>query len=132
MFDKIIAAIWRNIRHNPIEYIAGIVLAIMLFLLFGCEPTTKSVWNPETKVTRAQLQIEMEHYLASVEARFADLDKQDKFRQFIFNQAFIIAESGGVNPLGILTALGSLFGAAVFADNRKKDSVIKKLKAPTK
>ena len=131
MFDKITEAILRNVRHNPTEYIIGLVIALILIFLVGCEPTTESVRNPETRVTRAQLQNEIELYLVSVEGRFADLDQKEKFRNFVFKQAFIIAESGGINPLGILTTLGSLFGVGAFVDNRRKDSVIKKLKNST-
>ena len=66
---------------------------------------------------------ELDHILSVAELRFQELDQQDRIRQIIFDSAIMMAQSGKVSPLGILTTLGAILGLGATADNvvlRKK------------
>ena len=84
--------------------------AIILLYVFGCESTTRSLEDPQTKVTRAELQNELETILAKYELRNIELTRQDRIRDIITQNALIIAETGGANPIGIITTLLAVYG----------------------
>ena len=44
--------------------------------------------------------------------RLAELDKQQQFQDIIFKNAVLMAESGSMNPIGIITLLAGLYGVA--------------------
>ncbi len=101
------------------------VLAACLLLLYayGCEPRTASLLTAGEKVNRQQLLTEFEMLEYKLDMSIASLDQQQRIRDIIFQQGLIIAQSGGVNPVGIITALMSLIGVAAVGDDvrlRKK------------
>lgn len=126
------------IRHNQSMFI-GIVLALILSLwFFGCESQTRSLIQPGLKVTESELNIEYTSELARLESemqslklttevRLQDLQRQDAFKQALFQNAVLVAEGGNPNPLGILSLLGTIFGISAVIDNRRKDGLIKGL-----
>jgi len=99
--------------------------AILLFFAYGCEPETKSLIDPNIKVNRTQLQSELEFLVATSHARFQDLDRQQEFRDMILQQSIIIAETGDINPVGLLTSIIALLGIGAGADDLR---IRKKLK----
>ena len=99
--------------------------AVLLFFAYGCEPETKSLIDPNLKVNRTQLQSELEFLVATSHARFQDLDRQQQFRDMILQQSILIAETGDVNPVGLLTSIIALLGIGAGADDLR---VRKKLK----
>jgi len=127
-----IAEIWRSIRHNPYTFFAAAVLIIVILWIFGCQPTTTSPFQPNQKVTRQELQIEFDAYFKRVELANDDLTKKEQLRDLLINQAFVLAESGAVNPVALLTSAFSILGIGSVLDNRRKDRVIEaKTKALT-
>lgn len=90
--------------------IALLVLTALLFLGHSCQPETKSLIHPGERITRPELQIELDTIIATAEARMADLDKQEEFRDLIFKNVLIIGQTGTVNPTGIITLLAGLYG----------------------
>ena len=100
-----------------------IVAALLLVYAYGCEPTTASLLTANEKVSRAQLISEMDMLEYKLERGIADLDQQQRIRDLVFQQGLIIAQSGGVNPVGLITALMSVLGVGAIADDvrlRKK------------
>lgn len=95
--------------------IIGVVL--LLWFAFGCQPTTQSLINPERKVTRQELNWEVETLLAKSKIRIAELDHQEELRNLIFQQTLVIAESGTINPLGIVTSILAIIGLGATADD---------------
>lgn len=134
----LIDTIKRWIRHNQSMTI-GIVLALTFsFWFFGCQSKTKSLIDPTIQVTEDELNIEYTSELSRLESemqvlkqttevRLQDLKRQDKFKQALFENAVLIAETGNPNPLGLLSLLGTIFGISAIIDNRRKDGVIKGL-----
>jgi len=105
------------LRDNPGIFVAMILIGAILFWTFGCEPTTQSLINPQEKINEAQLNSEIENLVRQTEIRFADLERQQELRQLIFNHAIVFAESGSVNPVGVITALMALFGVGATVDD---------------
>lgn len=100
-----------------------IVAGFLLLYAYGCEPRTASLLTAGEKVNRKQLLTEFEMLEYKLERSIENLDQQQRIRDLIFQQGLIIAQSGGVNPVGIITALMSLIGVAAIGDDvrlRKK------------
>lgn len=115
------------LRHNQFLMLSIIIMIILGAWLIGCESTTQSPFNPDKKVTRAQLQNEWDKYAKDVELAVADLDKQDLFKQKLTQIGIAFAQGGTIDPLGAGITLLSILGLGAVADNRKKDSIIKTL-----
>ena len=84
--------------------------------------------TPEKKVTRPELQIEVDALLAEAKLKFEDLNRQDAFKRQLFEYAMVMAEGSSVNPVGVAVSLFGLLGIGAVADNRRKDGVINSLK----
>lgn len=95
--------------HWP-KTIALIILTALLFWGYSCRPETKSLIHPGEKVTRPELQIELDSIIATAEIRMADLDQQEAFRDLIYKNALIMVETGTLNPTGVITLLAGLYG----------------------
>ena len=110
----------------PILLAWNIVIGLF-FYAYGCESKTQSLIDPDKKVTRDYLQSEIDYLLNTGEIRFADLDRQDKLKQMIFNQGLIIAQGNEINPVGIITTLMAIMGVGVTADDVRLRKERKKL-----
>ena len=110
------------------EFCAIIPMALVVIFAYGCEATTSSILYPEKKVSRAELQIELDMYVALSKARFEDLRRQEEFRKFLFDQATAIGTGGTVNPVGVLTSLMAILGSGAIVDNRLKAKKLKNAK----
>lgn len=132
----------RWIRHNQSMTIGFFLALIMSIWFFGCESRTGSLIDPGIKVTEDELNIEYTSELARLESemqtlrsqtevRLQDLQRQDAFKQALFQNAVLIAEGGNPNPLGILSMIGTIFGISAIIDNRRKDGIIKGMQPPS-
>lgn len=83
---------------------------ILLFWGYGCPSKVPSLFDPAVKVTRPELQVELDTIVATAEFRLTELDKQDRIRDVIFKNAMIMVETGTLNPLGIITLLAGIYG----------------------
>lgn len=91
--------------------------SIILLYAYGCEPKTASLISANKKVTRIELQTELELFLARARVGRKDLDRQEQIRDMIFNQALVIAQGNQVNPLGVLTSILAILGIGATADD---------------
>lgn len=91
--------------------------SFILLFAYGCEPKTKSLTTPDRKVTRAELQTELGLILARAESGTEDLDRQDKIRNLIFENAVFIAQGNQVNPIGVVTSVLALLGIGATVDD---------------
>lgn len=90
--------------------IAILILTALLFWGYSCQPEVTSLIYPGKKVGRAELQVELDSIISTAEFRLADLDKQEAFRDIIFNNAMLMVETGALNPVGIITMFAGLYG----------------------
>jgi len=128
-------AIGKWIRHNQGMFAALLISAGLLVWTFGCESKVESLIEPGRQVTRAELDIEVKQLERQLEAdldmlreraaaKYQKLDRDDAIKQKLYEFAALSAETGGVNPLGVVTLVGSIIGAGAVVDNRIKDKVI--------
>jgi len=100
----------------PIMIAYNVVISL-LFFAFACTPKTESLIEPDKKVTLEQLQSEVDILIFRSEARLADLQKQYELRDFILNQSLTIAQTGEVNPIGLITSIIAIMGIGAGADD---------------
>lgn len=105
------------LNHDRYKLLLPLVAALILAIIFGCRSTVESLLDPTRQVDRARLRIELDGLLAQYEARLTDLDQQDSFKKAILDHAALFAETGGLNPTGIILSLGTLFGVGALTDN---------------
>lgn len=103
-----------------------ITILFVLYFMFGCQSETKSLLDPKQKVTRLELQSEIDFLLQQTQARIEDLDKQDAIRNMILNQAIVIAQTGTVNPIGVMTSILAILGIFSTADDIRLRKKLKK------
>ncbi len=96
--------------QNWPKAVALLLLTSLLFWGYGCPPRVPSLLDPAKKLTRPELQIELDTIIATAEYRLASLDSQDQFRDIIFKNAMLMVEGQALNPIGIMTLLAGLYG----------------------
>ncbi len=77
----------------------------------GCPARVSSPLDPANKLTRAEIQIELDTLVAKYELKLTTLDQEERLRKLILQNAFAIASAGTVNPLSVLTTLLAFYGA---------------------
>lgn len=127
VIEKIKNNILKGIRHNQFLALAVVVVIALGVYLVGCESTTTSPISGK-KVTRPILISEVETKVVEIEAAYDDLNKQDIFKQKLFEIGLAAAQGGTVDPIGAGVTLLGVLGIGAVADNRKKDAIIKTLK----
>lgn len=124
----------RFLKDNSSTIVCVVIALIILWFIFGCQSTVRSLTDPTKKVSRPELTLELESELerleylarkldAQAQAKFHALDSQDKLKELLTQQIFIYTSTGGVNPLGVATSLMSILGVGAVTDNvrlRKK------------
>lgn len=115
-----------KILKDKATFIIPVILCTgILIWAYGCEPKTRSIIVPQRKVTAPELELELETIIGMYNMRVDDLEKQAELQQWFFEQAAGFAQTGNVNPIGVLTSLLSILGIGAAADNVR---VRKKLK----
>lgn len=106
-----------------------LAIAVSLSLTFwaiSCQPTVPSLTDPSHKVTRAELQTELQGLQATFQMRSTQLAQQEQIRKLILENALIMAETQAFNPLGIVTSLAALYG--IGSATRDTTNLVKKKK----
>ncbi|GAH79914.1 unnamed protein product, partial [marine sediment metagenome] len=130
---------WTFIKHNPGIIIGAVLAAAILIWTYGCQTRVVSIVNNPQLVTRPELQIEVEHFLAQkklevdtfisqAELKFEDLDRQDELRNALFGMALTFMQGGQINPAAVALVIGSILGLGATVDNIRKRTVIATLK----
>lgn len=123
-------------RHNQGLAIAIVIVIAVGFWTYGCDSKVSSILAPNTKVTRVELNIEvqteakrieneLDNLMALAEVRNQELDRQDAFKTKLVEFGMVIAEGGTLNPAGVAVGLLGVLGIGAVVDNRIKDKVIK-------
>lgn len=120
--------IYTWIRHNPCIVFSTILAALMLVFAYGCQSTVISLVHTNRHITRAELVIEVDTFLAAASNRFVDLDRQDLVKDTIFNSVLDLAQGGTPNPIGIVLTIAGILGIGAVGDNIKKRTHINTLK----
>lgn len=111
--------ILKFLNNNHWYVIAVILSASLLIWIYGCQSQVRSLIEPEKKVTRAELQVEVDYILGQAKVKLADLDRQDEIKRILLEQAAIFASTGTFNPMGLLNTVITI-GAVSFGLDRNK------------
>jgi hypothetical protein len=117
----------QSLNGEKFQILCFVLSAFIWLFYFGCESKVQSSLDPSAKVNRAQLEKEVELYLAKIDERFATLDLQDHIRKTISDNMAIVAGGGTFNGLGILASLFSVFGVGAAIDNLRYRKKVKEL-----
>lgn len=120
--------LWQKLRHNQAIVSTGIIVLAIVFWLYGCEATVRSIREPEKRLNRVMFQSEVDSFVAQAESKFKKLEQQEQLKQTMFNLGIEYAKGGQINPVAVAVTLGSILGLGAVVDNRRKDVVIKTLK----
>jgi len=104
--------------HITLIITAAIAVPLIAYA-YGCQSMTASLLDPDARVTRPELQAELQYLVSKAEARFADLDRQDDFKATLFDQFLVATQSGTVNPQGIIAAIIGALGIGALVNNVK-------------
>lgn len=124
------------IRHNQGQFMALIIVVLLLVWTFGCPSKVTSLIDDSKMVTAEELNLEIQSESARLENELdmlikrgvlkkEELARKDAIKQKLFEFAAISAEGGGVNIPGLLATTFSVLGFGAVIDNRIKDKVIK-------
>jgi len=109
---------------DNLQWLLGSLLMLgMIYYIVGCQPTSQSLLDPDKHVTGDILMKEFQLIAATYEKRIADIELQQKIRNILLQESLTLANTGQLNPVGIITSLMSIFGVAATADavrSRKK------------
>ena len=106
--------------HNTGIVVGQLICFAVLIFAHGCESKVTSITTPSARVSRSELEVEVESFLAIADLRFADLNKQDEFRNELFKHAALWAQGGTLNPVGLALSLASIIGVGATVDNVTK------------
>lgn len=120
--------LWTLIRHNQSLVIGISLVTAVAVWAYGCQSKAVSILTPPARVTRQELQLELDSLSDLAAIRFADLDRQDKFKAAFFNMAIEYSKGGTINPIAFAITIGNILGLSAIIDNRRKDVHIKTLK----
>lgn len=105
------------LSKNKTKIILWTVTLATLFYMYACESQVRSLNNSKRLVNRAELGAELNHIIDTADIRFASLDRQDKLRAIILNNALVVVQGQTFNPVGIITALLGVYGVQQAAKN---------------
>lgn len=111
---------WVWIKKNTRGIITVLVSVVLCIYLYSCESQVKSLNDPERLVNRAELQLELDQFMSMAQLRMLDLDRQDAFRNIIIQNSLLVAQGQPFNPVGLITAIAGIYGAAHVATKSTK------------
>lgn len=114
-------------NHERYQTIAVIVTCLLLIWFYGCESTCQSLIDPTKKLNAIELQGELDLILAKAENGRASIEQQEQLKKTILQQAIIAAQTGTINPIALLTSVGTILGIGATVDNVRKRKEIKTL-----
>jgi hypothetical protein len=131
--------LWETLKNNTFTSTAIVIITGILITFHGCQPTTESIITPGKQVSRSELQAELnltvadyesktKHIIALAESRNKKIIQQEQFWAWVGNELALYAQTGTINPFGIIAGLFGLLGVGAACDNVKQRLTIKTLK----
>jgi len=121
---------WEKIKsffnHERYQSLSFVVVLILLSTTHGCDSKIESIRYPGTRITRGQLEIEVNNFLQEAEIRAEQLNIQDELKTTFYRIGMTTIESGTLNPIGLITTIAGILGIGATADNVRKRRDIKK------
>lgn len=115
-------------NDNHWYLIAGAIFTAAMFWTFGCESTCPSLLNDVKKVTRSELQNELNYVIGQAKCNVEDLDRQDAVKQSLLDAANLMSNTGSINPSGLINLAASIGGISFGLSQRQKLAKVTKTK----
>jgi len=115
------------LNHERYQVIAGFLCLLFSLWGFCCESKIQSVRDPTRYITRDELRVEVQQFMALAEIKYKALDRQDELKAFCFDKLLLWTQTGTFNPVGIIPFLVGIYGLGAATDNVRKRIEIKKL-----
>ncbi len=113
------------LNHERYQVLAIFGILILLIWFFGCQSKVASLQNPSLRISREELQAEVQGIIDQADIRFAQLDKEDELRQLLIDQALLWTKTGTINPVGLVMPILTILGAGATVDNVRRRKVEK-------
>lgn len=114
-------------NHERYQVIATFVCILLLVWGLSCESKVRSLADPTQKITRDELNVEVDTFLAQAGIRYKQLDRLDQLKALVFDKLLLWSQGGGFNPIGIVPLIIGILGGSAAIDNVRKRRDIKKL-----
>lgn len=111
---------FKKLNGNLLTVLAVQACIVLLIWCYSCESKVKALNGSSEPVTRQELQIELDTYLAQAKERFRQLDKQDQFKQSLVNAAIQYVQGGQINPIALVVSLFAILGVGQTGDKVRK------------
>jgi len=118
--------VWEYLKNKSTIILIVCVTIGFLFYAYSCEPKVTSLFDKKRTITRQELQLELDQLLALADIKMAELEKQEKIRGIILQNALILVQGQPFNPAGLITAIASTYG--IIAAATKTKEVVKNAK----
>ena len=104
--------LWELVKKNHRGIITIVVSVLVVVYFQACQTTTQSLTDSTKRVSRAELQLELDTLIKKAEIGVADLDRQDAIKELILQNALMLASGGSLNIVGVLSGIAALYGVA--------------------
>lgn len=104
-------------NHQRFQVIGTSICIVLIVWGASCESKVRSLRDPTQKVTRDELNIEVDTFLATAEIRYKQLDRLDQLKDLVFDKLLLWAQGGGFNPIGIIPLVLGIWGGSAAIDN---------------
>ncbi|GAI70889.1 unnamed protein product [marine sediment metagenome] len=101
---------WNWIKKNQRGIITALVTVALCIWLYACESKVRSLDGSGQLINRAELQLELDRFMATAQIRMADLDRQDAFRSLIIENSIVIAQGQPFSLVGLITGIAGIYG----------------------
>ena len=115
------------LNHERYQTISCLLVGLLLAFFYSCQPTCRSPLDPEIEITRAQLDMEIDVFVAKANMGYQTLEHKEQLRDILFQQAMATASGAAFNPIALLTTAGAVLGLGATVDNVRKRKEIKRL-----
>ena len=98
------------IKKHKTVLITVLVCVGLLFYCYSCESKVCSLTDRTRMINRQELQLELDQFIGMAQLRMIDLDRQDKLRAVILQNALVLVQGQPFNPVGIISAIAAIYG----------------------
>ncbi|GAI41104.1 unnamed protein product, partial [marine sediment metagenome] len=82
------------LNDNHWYLIGAVLICTLIFWIHGCQSEVYSLIDPEKKVTRAELDLEVNYILGRARVKLEDLDRQDEIKRLLLEYATLFGTTG--------------------------------------
>lgn len=115
-------------NHERFTSIGLLLTCLLIVWIIACESKVRSIRYPDRKYTRAQMQTELDTYLAEYDYSIMRLDQQDAIKKILLDNMVLVSQGGVFNPYGLIPLALAVVGTGATVDRVR--SVKKKKTEP--